>query len=627
MVTEIVTGLGMMFQLEHIVLVAIGVILGTMLGAVPGLTSTMGIALLLPITFTLSPVAAIAMLTAMYKGGLFGGSISAIMFNAPGTSAAAATAIDGYELAKQGKAGKALRMALIASSVGDMIGCITLILVAWLIAKVALMFGPAEYTAIVLFAFTMVLGVAEKALMKGFLALGAGIFISTVGFDPVSGIPRFEFGSMHLAAGFNLVPVLIGLLAIAEVFRQIEAVYKERKNKTKNADVSEIEYDPDGARITWKEIKGTRKILIRSAGIGTFIGALPGLGPTIAAFMGYRSGSKISKDKNYGKGSIDGVAAPEAANSAVGSANLIPLLSLGIPGDVEAALILGALIIQGIVPGPELFVNNGPIVYGIYAGMMMAILMNFAFNWYFVKWKLATEKPDGYILGNTSLQPITITPHNQTVTYTPEDFRYIGGWGKYLYGIAVKADSPYQTYEDFINASRESPGLTYSDPGPGGITTLAMQMLEKAEGGVTQWKSVPFQGGGEATASLLGGHVDFNINNPGAVASGLQSGSIKLLASVSDSRWEIAPDAPTIRELGYDFDLTSWLAIGGPKGLPDEVVEVWSDVIQKTIADPEFIEAAKKMDLPLDWMPGDEYEDLVINMYDEFGALIEASKN
>lgn len=386
MVTEIVTGLGMMFQLEHIVLVAIGVILGTMLGAVPGLTSTMGIALLLPITFTLSPVAAIAMLTAMYKGGLFGGSISAIMFNAPGTSAAAATAIDGYELAKQGKAGKALRMALIASSVGDMIGCITLILVAWLIAKVALMFGPAEYTAIVLFAFTMVLGVAEKALMKGFLALGAGIFISTVGFDPVSGIPRFEFGSMHLAAGFNLVPVLIGLLAIAEVFRQIEAVYKERKNKTKNADVSEIEYDPDGARITWKEIKGTRKILIRSAGIGTFIGALPGLGPTIAAFMGYRSGSKISKDKNYGKGSIDGVAAPEAANSAVGSANLIPLLSLGIPGDVEAALILGALIIQGIVPGPELFVNNGPIVYGIYAGMMMAILMNFAFNWYFVKW-------------------------------------------------------------------------------------------------------------------------------------------------------------------------------------------------------------------------------------------------
>lgn len=241
--------------------------------------------------------------------------------------------------------------------------------------------------------------------------------------------------------------------------------------------------------------------------------------------------------------------------------------------------------------------------------------------------KLATEKPDGYILGNTSLQPITITPHNQTVTYTPEDFRYIGGWGKYLYGIAVKADSPYQTYEDFINASRKSPGLTYSDPGPGGITTLAMQMLEKAEGGVTQWKSVPFQGGGEATASLLGGHVDFNINNPGAVASGLQSGSIKLLASVSDSRWEIAPDAPTIRELGYDFDLTSWLAIGGPKGLPDEVVEVWSDVIQKTIADPEFIEAAKKMDLPLDWMPGDEYEDLVINMYDEFGALIEASKN
>ncbi|MGJ9457866.1 tripartite tricarboxylate transporter permease [Oceanobacillus sp. CF4.6] len=380
---DILEGLGMIMQPQHIILVLAGVILGTILGAIPGLSSTMGIALLLPITFTLSPVAAIAMLTAMYKGGLFGGSIAAILFNAPGTSAAAATALDGYQLTQQGKSGKAIRMALIGSSVGDMIGCIVLILIAGLIAKAALLFGPPEYVAIILFAFTMILGVSEKSLMKGFLALGMGILISTVGYDPVNGVPRFEFGSMEMSSGFTLIPVLIGLLAVPEAFRQIEEVFLNKMKKNKEEISSNV--DLADSKITWKEVKGTRKILFRSAGIGTFIGTLPGLGPTIAAFMGYRSGAKISKDPNYGKGSIDGVAAPEAANSAVASANMIPLLSLGIPGDVEAALILGALTIQGITPGPQIFVNNGPIVYGIYAGMIMAIIMNFFFNWYFVK--------------------------------------------------------------------------------------------------------------------------------------------------------------------------------------------------------------------------------------------------
>ncbi|WP_078429107.1 tripartite tricarboxylate transporter permease [Alkalihalobacterium alkalinitrilicum] len=385
---DILAGLEMMFQPHHVLLVFLGVVLGTVMGAIPGLSSTMGIALLLPITFTLSPVAAIAMLTAMYKGGLFGGSIASILFNAPGTSAAAATGIDGYQLTKQGKSGKAIRMALIGSSVGDLIGCITLILLAGLIAKAALMFGPPEYVAIILFAFTMVLGVADKALMKGFLALGIGILISTVGYDPVTGVPRFEFGSMEMSSGFSLIAVLIGLLALPEVFRQIEDVIREKikdhKGKKEKAE-QKVDVQLGDSKLTWKEVKGTRKVLFTSAGVGTFIGALPGLGPTIAAFMGYRTGKKISKDPNYGKGSLHGVAAPEAANSAVASANLIPLLALGIPGDVEAALILGALTIQGITPGPQIFVNNGAIVYGIYAGMIMAIIMNFVFNWYFVR--------------------------------------------------------------------------------------------------------------------------------------------------------------------------------------------------------------------------------------------------
>ncbi|MGJ9457865.1 tripartite tricarboxylate transporter substrate binding protein [Oceanobacillus sp. CF4.6] len=237
--------------------------------------------------------------------------------------------------------------------------------------------------------------------------------------------------------------------------------------------------------------------------------------------------------------------------------------------------------------------------------------------------ELAKQEPDGYTLGNTSLQPLTITPHNQTVSYKASDFSYVGGWAKYLYGIAVRKDSPFKTFEDFIKASHDNPGMPYSDSGPGGITTLGISMLDKAEGNIPSWQSVGFDGGGEASAALLGGHVDFGINNPGAYKSSLESGDLRLLVSLSDTKWDLAPDAPTISELGYDFDITSWLGIGGPKGLPEEVIEVWSEVIQKTIEDPEFIEAAKNMDLPLDWMPGDEYEETVNEMYDVYGEIIE----
>ncbi|OLO28101.1 hypothetical protein BTR23_18500 [Alkalihalophilus pseudofirmus] len=237
--------------------------------------------------------------------------------------------------------------------------------------------------------------------------------------------------------------------------------------------------------------------------------------------------------------------------------------------------------------------------------------------------ELARRTPDGYTLGNTSLQPLTITPHNQTVAYSVDDFTYIGGWGKYLYGIAVKADAPYADYAEFLEASRENPGMAYSDSGPGGITTLGMMMLDQAEDNVPSWNSIGFDGGGEAMSALLGGHTAFGINNPGAYKGAIENGDLRLLLSLSDARWELSPDTPTAREVGYDFDITSWLAIGGPKGLPDEVIEVWSDVIQKTIADPEFIEIAENMDLPLDWMAGDEYGEVVKEMYDVYGELIE----
>lgn len=380
MIQDILTGISMMLEPTALLLAFCGVILGTLLGAIPGLTATMGIALLLPLTFSLSPVAALVMLTAMYKGGLFGGSMSAILFNAPGTSAAAATAIDGHQLAKQGKAGKAIKMALIASVSGDLFAVFALFIMAGVIAKFALLFGPAEYAAVILFAFTMVLGVSDKSIIKGVLATAIGILIATIGYDPITSIPRFEFNSMEMASGLHIVPVLIGLLAISEIFLQMETLFRGKLiEKLKSNALGDMS-------VTWKEVWGLRKILLNSAWIGTVIGALPGLGPTIAAFLGYNSGKKLAKEpEKYGKGSLEGVAAPEAANSAVGSANLIPLISLGIPGDVEAALILGALIIQGITPGPQIFENNGPIIYGIYAGLLIAVFMNFLFNWYFIR--------------------------------------------------------------------------------------------------------------------------------------------------------------------------------------------------------------------------------------------------
>lgn len=238
--------------------------------------------------------------------------------------------------------------------------------------------------------------------------------------------------------------------------------------------------------------------------------------------------------------------------------------------------------------------------------------------------ELAKAKPDGYTLGNLSLAPLTVLPHRQSVTYDPTtDFTYIGGWGKQLYGIIVSKDSPYDTFEEFITAAKENPGtFTFSDPAPGGLNTLGAQLIDRAEGNIPGFKSIPYEGGGEATAAVLGNQVDFTVNNPAPVVSGLESGDLRLLVSISDTRWEIAPDVPTVRELGYDFDLTSWFGFGGPAGLPEEVVAVWSDVLQKTLEDPEFIETMKKMDTPLEWLPGEEYYKLVQESYETFGAII-----
>lgn len=239
--------------------------------------------------------------------------------------------------------------------------------------------------------------------------------------------------------------------------------------------------------------------------------------------------------------------------------------------------------------------------------------------------ELAKAEPDGYTLGNLSMAPLTVVPHNQPVPYEPSDFTYIGGWGKQLYGIVASKDAPYDDFESFLEYARENPGMQYSDPAPGGLNGLSVTLLDRAENNELKFESIPYSGGGEATSSVLGGHVDFTSNNPAPVISGLQSGDLKLIVSLSDARFDVAPDVPTIRELGYDFDVTSWFGIGGPEGLPDYVVEKWTEVIQKTLEDPEFQEAAEGLQTPLEWMSGEEYEKLIHSNYELFGEIINES--
>lgn len=239
--------------------------------------------------------------------------------------------------------------------------------------------------------------------------------------------------------------------------------------------------------------------------------------------------------------------------------------------------------------------------------------------------ELANAEPDGYTLGNVSMAPMTVAPHNQPVPYEPDDFSFIGGWGKQIYGIVAAKDAPYDDLESFVSYAKENPGMQFSDPAPGGLNGLAVTLLDRAENGELEFQNIPYEGGGEATSAVLGGHVDFTSNNPAPLISGLENGDLKLIASMSDIRFDVAPDVPTVRELGYDYDVTSWFGIGGPSGLPDEVVEKWEDVIQKTLEDPEFQEAAEDLQTPLQWMPGTEYGELIQENYELYGEIIDDS--
>lgn len=354
-----------------LLLLVFGVVWGIAFGSVPGLTGIVGVALLIPFTFVFDPIAGLLLLSGVYVGSTFGGSISAILFNTPGSPEAACTALDGYPMARRGEAGKALGIALAASAIGGIFGTLVLMLLAPPMARLALTFGPAEYFALAVLGITAIAAIGGGSVLKGLIAGLLGLAIATVGLDPIAGTERFTFGSLALLTGISFVPAIIGTFALAEVL--------QRAGESKTT--AEVITDVSTKLPSMSEFAKTRVTLLRSSGIGAVIGALPGVGATTAAFIAYSEAVRWSKrPQDFGTGTPDGIAAPESANNAAVGGSMVPLLALGIPGSATTAVMLGGLTIHGIIPGPLLMETNTQLVYTVFIGMFLANILMLVFG-------------------------------------------------------------------------------------------------------------------------------------------------------------------------------------------------------------------------------------------------------
>lgn len=367
-IDSLLAGLSLVGNLESFLALGIGVAIGVIGGAIPGLSATMAVALTLPFTFTMQPITGILLLLGVYKGGIFGGSIPAILIKTPGTPASSATVLDGYPLAERGQAGKALGMALWSSCTADVISNLSLILFAGWLASFALNFGPPEFFTLILFSLTIIAGVSGESLLRGALSAMLGLLLATIGLDLVYGTNRFTFGDPNMMGGLNFIAVLIGLFAIPEI---LAMVWNPRSH--------------DGTTrilgknwVTFSEYRKSFKSIVRGSFIGVFLGSIPGIGAAPSAFLSYSEARRTSANKeNFGKGEIEGVAAAEAGNNGVAGATLIPLLALGVPGDVITAIIIGAFMIHGLQPGPMMFVLNVDIIYGLFIGLIVSSVFLF----------------------------------------------------------------------------------------------------------------------------------------------------------------------------------------------------------------------------------------------------------
>lgn len=355
-------GFSVILQPALLVFIIFGVIFGVVIGALPGLGPSAGMAILLPLTYGMNPLTGIAMMTGIYYGAMYGGSITSITINTPGDSAAVMTTLDGYPMAKKGQAGKALGMAAIASITGGTIAIIIYTFFAPWLAGFATRFGPPEYFGLMLLGLTAVGGLASGSANKTFLATVFGLFLATVGLDGITGNQRFTFGVLELYEGLNFVPIAMGLFGIAEIMSLDQS---DVSIKVQKQELSFKKQLP-----TKEEAKICAPHIARSTALGFFIGMLPGAGGTIATFLAYGLAKKTSKrGEKFGTGVIEGIAAPEAANNAASIGAMVPLITLGVPGSASTSIMLGALMMFGLRPGPLIFQSNPDFAWGLTASM------------------------------------------------------------------------------------------------------------------------------------------------------------------------------------------------------------------------------------------------------------------
>ena len=354
-------------NVQVLLMTFLGALGGVLLGAIPGMTATMGVALLIPFSFGMDLIPSVGLLLGIYCGGMYGGSISAILIHAPGTPAAAATLLDGYPMCQKGQAGKALSVAMFASFVGGVIGALIMTFLSPIIADMAMNFGPGEMFMLAVFGLSVIVAISGKSIAKGLVSAFFGMLLCTVGLDPTNGIPRFiTYKQTGLLEGF---PTLIGLFAVAEVIAGVERIIRgEEKQESSHEKITNVLPD-------WQTIKAIWPNILSGGIIGTFIGAIPGAGGDIAVFVSYGFNKSLSKHPElWGTGIPNGVASTESANNGCSGGAMIPLLSLGVPGDSVTAILLGAFIMKGIQPGPMMYISELPTVYKVFAALMLANL-------------------------------------------------------------------------------------------------------------------------------------------------------------------------------------------------------------------------------------------------------------
>jgi putative tricarboxylic transport membrane protein len=368
--TLLLSGFAAALQPLNLLFALFGCLLGTLIGVLPGIGPSAGTAILIPVTFVLEPTPAIIMLAAIYYGAMYGGTITSVLINTPGEAASAVTCLDGYQMAKNGRAGAALAIAAIGSFVGGTVAVAALVVLALPLSNLALQFGPPEFFALMSIGLAMVTGLAGRSMIRALLSAVTGLFIAMIGIDPVQGAPRFTFGVTQLLGGLNIVPVVMGLFGISEILLNVESPARQ----VFEAKISTLVP-------TREDLRRSIGAILRGTGIGLFLGLVPGIGTMVPTFISYVAEKRISKTpEKFGAGMIEGVAGPETANNAYANAAMIPLFTLGIPASPTLAILMGAFMMNGLVPGPLLFSQHAGFVWAVIASLVVGNIILLLLN-------------------------------------------------------------------------------------------------------------------------------------------------------------------------------------------------------------------------------------------------------